>query len=424
MVACTCDMNPVDKRCTNTPQTCYDCCAIKDNVLTCVYHFHLMGRLAREERLRNGWVHASIREATDNPATTSTQQQSPSPGESDSENGAERKEQTPPTSTSPAPTVTSGLPASTPPRPTGTTTPPTATALAAMQAVMDTDRATAQVATAALQARIEQLARQARDDMAQIMTLLTARAPAATAAAPEQPSPASSPHRSAVLGRTGSLTSPVDADDVVSYHGDDQGAHEVPTHTHTRRAILPAAFVPLASGTEQSAQQQLAAILSGLTKQSKTKYANFNELNEALNDWATSSMLAGWTAAQVESIRAYQAQLITHFAFSDGRPLKDVLEYHRLWCKAVDAGTIDMFAPGAELNQRILHTIDHPLKIGAAASTLAAHRADRPKDTATSGGGAKRQPAAKYPAGSCIHHKTSTHHTTAECSKNPANFKP
>lgn len=244
----------------------------------------------------------------------------------------------------------------------------------------------------------------------------------------------SAPHRAAVLDRA-AVASQADIAALVnrlSLHSDpdsDEEDTQVPHQPHTRSAhtpstttagLLPQAFVPPPTGAEQSATQQLAAIFNALNKQGgKVKYSSIEELDEALGDWATDAAKAGRTAQQVESIRAYQRQLTTHFYVSDRMPLKQVLEYHRLWCKAVHAGTIDMFARGAELNFAILHAVTHPLKLSAHGSTApSSHAKDGKSKAASDKAAAPQKPATvKYPAGSCIHHPTSTSHTTAECIK-------
>ena len=182
--------------------------------------------------------------------------------------------------------------------------------------------------------------------------------------------------------------------------------------------------MPTPSGSEQSAQQQLAAIVDGLSKQgSKVKYATIAELDDALDDWATDSLKAGWTAAQIGSIRSYQRLLIAGFCVSERRPLKEVLDYHRKWCKAVHAGTIDMtlFAAGAELNLAILYEVSHPSQYGSGPTSASpAHKVGKSKDTTAAAkvGTANGSPAAaQHPAGSCTNHPASTSHTTAECKK-------
>jgi hypothetical protein len=176
--------------------------------------------------------------------------------------------------------------------------------------------------------------------------------------------------------------------------------------------------MPPAAGTEQTATQQLAAIFTALSKEGgKVKYTTLEQLDEALDDWAADAVKACRTAQQVESIRAYQRLLTKQFPSSDDMSLKQILEYHRLWCKAVHGGRIDMFAPGAEMNHDVLYAATHPLRLSAQRSTPPSSRAAAGKPKAASDKAKKPTVTAKYPAGSCTHHPTSTSHTTAECIK-------
>jgi len=297
-----------------------------------------------------------------------------------------------------------------------------------MRAEFNADRAAADVKLTSLQAQLEA-----------ISTALAKLLPPATRpttpppVAPLASFPASTPpsvappacHRQ-VLAPSAVAASPVNPFHALAEGDSDDDEHEEPLHSHTRShltAVLPAAFAPTPSGTEKSAQQQLSAIVSGLSKQgAKVKYANVAQLNEALDDWAADSLRAGWCAARVESIRAYQRQLVYKFSASERRPLKEVLDYHRKWCKAVHNGTINMFAPGAELNLHILYDVSNPQQFGAtgtsASSTPRAGKPRSPASAAAPKGTARGSPAAgKHPAVSCTDHPTSTSHTTTECLK-------
>ena len=226
-----------------------------------------------------------------------------------------------------------------------------------------------------------------------------------------------------MLDRAAAATTSLNPFDRLADDESNLDAHEVLPHSHTRTqptAVLPAAFASTPPGTEQSAQQQLAAIVSGLSEQgAKVKYANVAELNEALDDWAADSLQAGWTATQVESIRAYQRQLICKFAVSERRPLKRALDYHRRWCKAVHNREIDMFARGAELTLAILYDVSNSQQFGgtAAASAKSPHKPKSPDKAAHTGSQYGCHNAGKHPAGSCTNHPASTTHTTAECQK-------
>ena len=437
-------MNSVDRHCTNTPQACYHCCSSHADILTCSVHFKQMGNTGRQARLASGLVHPSVRlvsglapeakselsedavdeRADSDPLAGGLQSASDLPGEA-------------------APDVEL-LPAPRPPQPAGDAViAPAATAasIAAMRAAFEADRAAAETRERAVQVQLNRQAADTRRILA-MLTGLQLAAPAApqpgappqplqsaaVPALPQQPRSAvapAPPHRGAVLGPGAAALAAVNMYAALADGDSDNEAHEVPPHSHIRTqptAVLPAAFVPTPSGTEQSAQQQLAAILSGLSKQgAKVRYANIAELDEALDDWAADALRGGQTAAQIESIRAYQGFLIDDLTRSRHWPLKDVLEYHRKWCKAVHSGTVDMFAPRAWRNHDILDEVAHPKQYGGAApSTAAAHRPSKPKGPAKAGQSATTNSspaAAKHPAGSCVNHPTSTSHTTAECLK-------
>jgi hypothetical protein len=253
------------------------------------------------------------------------------------------------------------------------------------------------------------------------------------ATAPDLPALVSPPasHRAAVLDRAaassqGDIAALVNRFSALPNDGDsDEEDTTVPQQQHTRTAhtpqpaaagVLPQAFVPAPAGSEHSATQQLAAIFSALNRQGgKVKYSSVEELNEALDDWAAEFVRAGRSAQQVESVRAYQRLLIQQFYVSDRMPLKQVLEYHREWCKRVANGTIDMFAPDAAMNHHIHYGVTHPLRLSSQGS---ASSSSSTKDGKSKGASDKaKKPAAKHPAGSCTNHPLSTSHTTAECQK-------
>jgi hypothetical protein len=243
-------------------------------------------------------------------------------------------------------------------------------------------------------------------------------------------------HRAAVLDRAavasqGDITALVNRFSALSGDGEsDDDDTTVPPQLHTRTArpppptaaadFLPPGFVPQAIGTELSGTQQIAVLLDAIEKQGgKTTYKNFEDFNEALNDWARKAVSQGWTAHQVEAIRAYQALLITQFATSDRMPLKQVLEYHRRWCKDVMAGIIDPFTHGAAMNHDIYYTVTHPLRLTphGPATTFPQQKGGKAKGASDKKGATADKKT--YPAGSCTHHPTSTTHTTAECKKKP-----
>jgi hypothetical protein len=443
MAVCTkCNVNHLDRHCTNTTRYCYVCCTERDDILTCPRHFNSLGHPAAAARRATGMVHPSILDP---------------PGESDPPDGppaelpssnlpTERIPSAPDllTEATPAVQATSSLP---PPTPAAVVSHPASSAsVAAMRAEMDTIKAAAEVREAALRAQLDRQAADTRErldkqaaDTRRILAMLEARhtpPPPAGAVASNPPPPSDptsiptpapvlAPHRAAVLDRTAALAT-INLYEALSDADSNDDAQEVPPQSHTRTqpsAVLPAAFVPISPGTEHSAGQQLAAIFKEFSKQGgKVKYATIKELDEALDDWADDSLRLGWTAAQIESIRAYQRLLIIRFSFSERRPFKEILEYHNKWCKAVHSKTIDMFAAGAELNLAILYEVSHPKQYGGGtAAATAGHKAGRSKDatsTAINTAAKRGAPAAaKYPAGSCTHHPTSTSHTTAECIK-------
>ena len=453
MVLCaTCRVNTIDRHCTNTPRSCYQCCTSHVDILTCPSHYQQMGIPDAAARLATGRVHPIIAEdAEASLQSGDAQQQPPAPpgGELAQADGALSS---PPSHPQPASDSVNLAPAA----PVPSIAAPPVASQGALAASM-VNAAVSEVAIAELRAS---MAAELRASMAAMQkSLATAIASAVqssfvavlssqasaqaaptapTAVAPQQavtppPPSASPPHRAAVLDGAATSTSRAEIANLVSRFSAlsddddaDDGTHQVQQHTHTRReqplpaALLPTPFVPTAAGTEQSAQQQLVAIVNGLNKQgSKVKYTTIAELDEALDDWATDSIKTGWSAKQVQSIRAYQHLLVANLTVSQRRPLKQVLDYHRRWCKAVHEGDIDMFAKGAELNHAILYDVDHPRQYGPTSATNpSTSKAGKDTATAAKAGTTGGHPAAgKHLAGSCTNHPNSTTHTTAECKK-------
>ena len=437
MVTCTCTVEPIDRHCDNTPQYCYRCCTESTVIKTCRHHFHQMGNTAANARLASGLVHPSITGVV----TVATSQPPVAAGEVGPGSASDQQHAG---SDSPVPGVQQ--PAA---RPSADAVAATqlpaqrvslaavaapgnvasASALAAMRAELDSVRAAAQASAAALQTRLEQQSR--------TMELILARLPAAPstqpsppvtevagqAAAPSAAVPRPSPHRRVVLDRAAPAVASDNQYNALHDSDSDDDAHEVTPQTHTLAqpaSVLPAAFRPVPSGTEQGAQQQLAAILSGLGKGTKVKYATFAELDEALDDWVADGKKAGWSSQDVDAIRTYQRLLIDGFPHSERWSLRDVLEYHRRWCRAVDAKTIDPFAQGAALNLTLVYEVSHPRQYGATAASTTPRRGGRFKDTAPAANGAKSGGSLainRHPAGSCTNHPSSTTHNTAECKK-------
>jgi hypothetical protein len=432
MVTCSlCNVNAIDRHCTNTPRTCFECCTTHATILTCPPHFRNLGRLAAAARLQTGMVHPHILADAAEVEVKEEEASSPPPGVL-------------------PPGGPSSPPLSSAPHPSQVAEAPRSPAPLAPQNGAAYGSATEPLTLASLAASLASVTALVQQLAARQAVVAPGSAPPAPPSAapilPYIPLPASvpdtpalvppPPHRAAVLDRA-AVASQSDIAALVNRFSalrddgdsDDEDA-KVPTqpHTVTARAaptpaagILPQAFVPPPIGTEQSATQQLAAIFNALNKQGgKVKYSTIEELDEALDDWATDALKSGRTAQQVESIRAYQRLLVKQFAISDRMPLKQVLEYHRLWCKAVHAGTIDLFSQGAAMNHDIYYAVTHPLRLSfqgtahaSAQSKEGKPKAASDKTTAT----APKKPVVKHPAGSCTHHPTSTSHTTAECIK-------
>ena len=447
MVLCTvCTVNRMDQLCGNAARACFYCCTTRDDIDTCPYHFSIMGNTQRAARLLSGKVHPHIlADAADEEIKAD---------DDDNDN----------TAAVPAPPNVLAAVATPPPGPQRDVVAPAAAAAhavpnapiilapAAAQPPPVYDTAALAASVHALTAMVQQLmqAEAARQAQAAAALALAPAAPAAPAPAVSLPSavplpfiplppPAAAavpdapallspppPHRAAVLDRA-AVSSHSDIAALVNRFSalpdsDDEDT-TVPPQQHTRAThtpqpaaagVLPDAFVPAPVGSEHTPAQQLAAIFNALHKQGgKVKYASIEELNEALDDWAAGFLKSGRSAQQVESVRTYQRLLVQRFAISDGMPLKQVLEYHRLWCKRVADGTIDMFAPGAALNHDIFHEATHPLRLIRQGSTSSpsSSKDGRSKSTADKA----KKPTAKHPAGSCTNHPLSTTHTTAEC---------
>ena len=441
MVLCAaCSVNNIDRHCTNTPRTCFQCCTTSLNIDTCPYHFRIMGNTEREARLSSGKVHPHIlADAADGDVNVDA----PAPPNAPAAVGPppSAPQGNPPAAAAAgavqdAPVIPPPGAAQPPPAP-GASQPPSAPDVTAIAASVN-----------ALTAMVQQLmqaeaARQAAAALASapapppappgaehLLPFIPIPPPATAPDLPTLVNP-SPPHRVAVLDRAaassqGDIAALVHRFSALPVDGDsDEEDTTVPPQQHTRTAhtprsnaagVLPHAFVPAPVGSEHSATQQLAAIFSTLNKQGgKVKYSSIEELNEALDDWAAEFVKTGRPARQVESVRTYQRLLIQQFYVSDRMPLKQVLEYHRQWCKKVDNGSIDMFAPDAAMNVYIHYEVTHPLRLSSQGSSSSS---SSPRDGKSKGKPDRAKTAtAKHPAGSCTHHPLSTSHTTAECVK-------
>ena len=85
MVLCaTCHVSSIDRHCTNTPRTCYQCCTSHADIHTCPLHYRQMGISDAAARLASGKVHPSIAEDIEKTApSTPARVHSAPPGESD-----------------------------------------------------------------------------------------------------------------------------------------------------------------------------------------------------------------------------------------------------------------------------------------------------------------------------------------------------
>ena len=450
MVHCTvCNVNPMDKTCTNTPRLCFECCTTLPSIHTCPSHFRSLGNSAAAARLLTGMVHAIIADAADggegkvadsasSSSSASSASAPPPPGGAPPSDAAVDAAVPDAAADAPGLSVAAGV-AEQPPE-------LTMSAMAALLQQMFVAQAADRAILVAVAAAVALPPPAGRPAVTAPTTARTSTA----AILPFVPLPATVPdgipalinpprvpaHRAAVLDRAavasqGDITALVNRFSALSGDGEsDDDNTTVPPQLHTRTArpppptaaanFLPPGFVPQSIGTELSGTQQIAVLLDAIEKQGgKTTYKNFEDFNEALDDWARKAVSQGWTAHQVEAIRAYQALLITQFATSDRMPLKQVLEYHRRWCKDVMAGIIDPFTHGAAMNHDIYYTVTHPLRLTphGAATTFPQQKGGKAKGASDKKGATADKKT--YPAGSCTHHPTSTTHTTAECKKKP-----
>ena len=180
--------------------------------------------------------------------------------------------------------------------------------------------------------------------------------------------------------------------------------------------------MPTPAGSEQSSAQQLAVLLAGINKQGKVKFATIYEFNETLDDWAAAYIADNRPAAQVDAVRRYQQLVIHQLHVSERWTFKEVLEYHRLWCKKYVAYPPDAIESIVALDHSIYHAVKHPLQLGGHAAVAPAP-SRRAAKTRPAGAAASSTPvggsslAGRHPAGSCANHPSSTTHTTAECLK-------
>jgi hypothetical protein len=201
---------------------------------------------------------------------------------------------------------------------------------------------------------------------------------------------------------------------------DDDEVSPLPSHSHThtapptarpRHAItFPASWAPVAAGSVEDTQQQLARMISSISK-SHVKFATLEDLAYSLKLWiADSAKHSIYSVIEMQSLYQYRDYLIHDLGPKHGIVL--TAKYHALWTKAVADGEHDMFARGgyhdAESYREVFHTVN-PVSSSAQTSK---------KDFVKKGDAAGKKPSPKkYPAGSCTNHLTSTSHNTSMCNK-------
>ena len=322
----------------------------------------------------------------------------------------------------------------------------TAHITATVNAALQTQQATQQAALATLQAEVAAL-RSAR----QPPPSSPAPSPRPAAVEGRHPPPSPPPHRAVLAGDGASVAVNSLIQNLMlgaraseaKYDDDDDEAREVrqqaSTHAHpsttapshtppaptppARFNPLPAAMIPAEAGSVQDNTQLLTNLITTFHKK-EVKYASLKALDQGLEEWWESVSKSGtWTGRQLMSLVNYRTFLILELG--PLHPLSKILDYHRLWTKAVNSGEHDMFQIGG-------HYVPHLfLKAGlltvpkAPASFASARKGGRPSTStepgaatgaAASTAGRPRHPdSGKYPAGSCTKHPSSTTPTTAEC---------
>ena len=417
MVVCTgCQVQSRDARCGHDERYCYECCTTKPTINTCLNHFTTLGNPAQIARLATRSVMPEVVEfmaAKVNGAVPLPSSLPPPPASS-----------LPPL---PLPVVDPG---------------PAASALAAMRAELEADRAAAQVERAAVQAQLnvqaalmqQQAATQAASVQQQaaatqqiLAMLATLQTPASAPAVPaplRQSSPVvlpatPPPHHQALLGATSLdhhalldriLREPGSAAEVRhSAHNVQQNTPPVSPSVASWLNPLPEALTPSLPGSERDNAQILTSIITGL-KAREVKYTTLAQLDSALGDW-WKSVVTTWTGKQLNSLMLYRRFVID--TLGKRSPLHSVVKYHALWTKAVNDREHDMFAVDGHIYLSAL--IEAEIQLGPATSTSS----NRAKKTPTASDSAARKegeaPKKTYAAGSCTHHPDSVTHTTAQC---------
>lgn len=181
-------------------------------------------------------------------------------------------------------------------------------------------------------------------------------------------------------------------------------------------------MIPVEAGSVQDYTQHLTRLMTTMHR-TAAKYASLKALDQGLEEWWESESRHGtWTGLQLMSLANYRAFLIQELGPT--RPLSKILEYHRLWTKAVYSFEHDMFQPGGHYVPHLFLKAGLLEPIKSSSSSSSSHRGGKQStNTAEPGAAAgtaaanlKRHPdSGKHPAGSCTKHPTSTTHTTAEC---------
>lgn len=227
--------------------------------------------------------------------------------------------------------------------------------------------------------------------------------------------PAEPAHRAAALGAPGNSQAIIDAliNDVVAPGGNEVSPQHArsnyahPTPSPARVNPLPEAFIPATIGSAQDNAQVLTQLLTTFHKKD-VKYPTIHALDTALEEWAESAVAQGWSSAKLLSLFQYRNLLTKDLKDT---PLPKVLDYHRLWTKAVNNGTHDMFAAEGHIYMPAL------LKSGVLAyqSTSSSSGKFGKKQDSPTGAAKPKDKIGSHPAGSCTKHPASTTHTTAEC---------
>jgi hypothetical protein len=392
---------------------CYDCCTTRPAPhRTCTHHFHLMGLSAQAARVAAGLGPLPAQQAPP---------QLPLPAE----DGALPHDEADAQPHSPTPPPLIDL--------TAISSLITAAVTAALQPQ--------QAAMASLQAQMAEL--QSSRPPPPLPPAAPSRPASANRSAPSSPPP----HRAVLAGEGAAVAvnsliqnlmlgphsgdAKYDDDDDVKEVRPQASTHPLPsTHAPSRTAPppsarfnpLPAAMIPTEAGSVEDNTQLLTSLITTFRKR-EVKYASLKALDQGLEEWWESVSKSGtWSGRQLMSLANYRAFLIQELG--PVYPHSKILEYHRLWTKAVNEGEVDMFRPdglcvphlflkaGLLTVPKPSSTFNHARNIGKQSSTASEPGAAVPTPTGTR---FRHPDSGKHPAGSCTKHPTSTTHTTAEC---------